>query len=149
MAGDDKGTLKLWNIENANFQLIANLTGHRARTNDVKFSNRSDAIASANFDGTVRIWNLENLDDPPIVLRDHNSWVWSIAFSADDTHLVAGCVDNLIRIYPTDMADMAKKICTKLKRNMTPDEWNQFVARDILYRETCGGLPKGRNQVLE
>jgi WD40 repeat protein/energy-coupling factor transporter ATP-binding protein EcfA2 len=149
VAGDDKGTVKLWKIENASFQLIANLTGHRARINDLKFSNKNDILASASFDGTVRIWNLANLDDQPIVLRDHNSWVWSVAFSQDDSHIIAGCVDNLIRIYPTDISEMANKVCTKLNRNMTPDEWNQFVARDILYRETCNGLPKGKNQILE
>ncbi len=147
-AGDDRGLVKIWDVFD-NFKLIANLTGHRARINDLRFDPKSEVLATASFDGSVRLWDLDHLNEQPITLRDHNSWVWSVAFTGDGKNIVTGCVDNLIRVYPTNAESMAEKICVKLKRNMTPAEWTAFVAKDIIYEETCAGLPQGRNQELE
>lgn len=147
-AGDEKGAVKIWDITD-NFKLIANLTGHRARINDLKFDPQNEVLATASFDGSVRLWDLAHLNEQPISLRDHNSWVWSVAFTGDGKSIVTGSVDNLIRIYPTNAQTMAEKVCVKMKRNMTPDEWSSFVAKDINYEETCPGLPPGKNKELE
>jgi len=147
-AGDDRGLVKIWDVFD-NFKLTANLTGHRARINDLRFDPKSEVLATASFDGSVRLWDLEHLNEQPITLRDHNSWVWSVAFTGDGKNIVTGCVDNLIRVYPTNAESMAEKVCVKLKRNMTPAEWASFVAKDIIYEQTCSGLPQGRNQELE
>ncbi|MDX2190603.1 MAG: hypothetical protein SFY32_12135 [Bacteroidota bacterium] len=143
--GDELGNVKLFENE----KLIANLSGHRARINDIKFDPKNEVIATASFDGTVRIWDIAHLNEQPIVLRDHNSWVWSVAFSPDAQTIITGCVDNLIRVYPSGIEAMANRICPKLNRNMTPDEWNLFVAKDINYESTCEGLPQGKNKELE
>ncbi|MFN0050008.1 MAG: hypothetical protein ACKVOU_12875 [Cytophagales bacterium] len=147
-AGDEHGLVKIWDAFD-NFKLTANLTGHRSRINDLKFDPKSEVLATASFDGSVRMWDLDHLNEQPITLRDHNSWVWSVAFTGDGLNIVTGCVDNLIRIYPTNAESMADKICSKLKRNMTPAEWTAYVAKDISFEETCPGLPQGRNQELE
>lgn len=145
--GDEMGQLKLWDLENS--KLIANLVGHRARINELRFSPDNSVLASASFDGSVRLWDLAHLNEQPIVLRDHSSWVWSAAFHPNGTHILIACVDNLIRMYPTDAKSMAEKICSQLKRNMTPDEWTLYVAKDIAYEYTCPDLPQGKNKELE
>lgn len=147
-AGDETGMVKLWDISD-NFKLVANLTGHRARINDIKFDPKSSVLATASFDGSVRLWDIEHLNEQPITLRDHNSWVWSVAFMSNGEQIVTGCVDNLIRVYPSSADAMARKVCNKLKRNMTPNEWATYVAKDITYEQTCAGLPQGKNQELE
>lgn len=147
-AGDDAGNVKLWDVQD-NFKLFANLTGHRARINDLKFDYSSQVLATASFDGSVRLWDIAHLTDQPIVLRDHNSWVWSVEFLKNGEYIVTGCVDNLIRYYPSSAEAMASKICNKLKRNMTPNEWATYVARDIHYELTCKGLPQGKNEEME
>lgn len=145
--GDESGNIKVWDaIKNVPF---ANPSGHRARINDLKFDYQNKVLASASFDGSVRLWDLEHLNESPIVLRDHNSWVWSVAFSPDGSRIVTGCVDNLIRSYPTNIDEMAEKICPELKRNMTPDEWKLYVAKDVKYEQTCNGLPEGKNKEIE
>ncbi|MDX2196592.1 MAG: hypothetical protein NW207_09260 [Cytophagales bacterium] len=145
--GDEVGSVKVWSLELD--KLVANLSGHRARINDLKFDPQSKVLATASFDGSVRLWDIEHLNEQPIVLRDHNSWVWSVAFSPDGDKIITGCVDNLIRYYPANIERMAMKVCGQLKRNMSPDEWNLYVAKDIKYEETCEGLPVGRNKELE
>ncbi|TAG56707.1 MAG: hypothetical protein EAZ27_04395 [Cytophagales bacterium] len=145
--GDESGNIKIWDV--ARNVPFANPSGHRARINDLKFDAQNKVLASASFDGSVRLWDLEHLNESPIVLRDHTSWVWSVAFSPDGNRIVTGCVDNLIRSYPTNLDEMSSKICPELKRNMTPDEWKLFVAKDVKYEETCNGLPEGKNKEIE
>lgn len=147
-AGDDAGNVKIWDAFDG-YKLIANLTGHRARINDLKFDPKSSVLATASFDGSVRLWDLAHLNEQPITLRDHNSWVWTVDFTKDGNSIVTGCVDNMIRIYPTNTYLMASMICDKLNRNMTPNEWASFVAKDVPYEETCKGLPQGKNKELE
>ncbi|MFL5728866.1 MAG: eIF2A-related protein [Cytophagaceae bacterium] len=141
--GDDAGVLRIWDI--AQRKVVNVLTGHKARINDVKFSKDDHFLASASFDGSIKVWNMQNLNDQPIVLKDHSSWVWKMAYSPEGDKLVAGCVDNLIRVWPTNSDVMAEQICGKIKRNMSIKEWEQYVApvNDIPYESTCPGLPVG------
>jgi WD40 repeat protein len=141
--GDDAGVLRIWDISQR--KVVHVLTGHKARINDVKFSKDDHFLASASFDGSIKVWNMQNLNDQPIVLKDHSSWVWKMAYSPEGDKLVAGCVDNLIRVWPTNSDVMAEQICSRIKRNMSVKEWEQYVApiNDIPYENTCPDLPVG------
>lgn len=133
--GNEKGVIRILNSRTGN--ILNTLRGHRARVNNLKFSNDDAQLASGSFDKTVRIWNTRNWDDQPIVLTDHSDWVWSIAFDSGSNRLLAGCRDNLIRIWPTDIGSMADALCSRIPRNMTCEEWAQYVAPDITYNATC------------
>ena len=144
-AGDIRGFVEIWRIDNIKQPiLLKTLTRHKARVNDLEFSHDGSQLATASWDKTVRIWNMDKLNDLPIKLVDHEDWVWSIAFSPDDTKLLAGCRDALIRIWPTKLDYMANDICDKIDRNMTKTEWVQYVADldDIKYEVTCSDLPE-------
>jgi WD40 repeat protein len=141
--GDDAGVLRIWDISQR--KVVNVLTGHKARINDVKFSKDDHFLASASFDGSIKVWNMRNLNDQPIVLKDHSSWVWKMAYSPQGDKLVAGCVDNLVRVWPTNSDVMAEQICSRIRRNMSIKEWEQYVApvNDIPYESTCPDLPVG------
>jgi hypothetical protein len=119
------------------------LSGHDARINDLKFSPDDSRLASASYDGKIQLWDTQNLNDQPIVLEDHSSWVWSMAFSPDNKYLISGCVDRLIRKYPTHAYEMATDMCQRVTRNISQREWDAFVGPDIPYRKTCSDLPPG------
>jgi hypothetical protein len=142
--GVGTGTVKIWNYREK--KVIKTLVGHRARVNQAAFSYDDKMLATGSFDNSIKLWNLENFNDQPIDLKDHNSWVWSLSFSRDNKTIVAGCVDNLIRVWPTGIDQMASQICNLLPRNMTQKEWEQYVATDIPYENTCKGLPKGTEE---
>lgn len=139
VSGDVNGQVKVYSL--AEHKVVAVLVDHKARINDIEFSNDNRLMATASFDGTVRLWDFNNLNEEPLIFRDHDMWVWSVGFSHDGNKLFAGCVDNLIRVWPTSMEFMSDQICGRVNRNMTGKEWYRYVASDIPYELTCPTLP--------
>ena len=133
----------MWVMDVNSFEIIASHSIQNSRINHLRFSNNSELLASASFDGTVNVYKTYNYDQQPIVMKDHESWVWGVAFSPDDDRIIAGCVDNLIRVWPTDMEQMAGGVCANMTRNFSKKEWKRFVAKDIAYEKTCDGMPLG------
>jgi hypothetical protein len=128
-SGDEGGVLNMWNLQGTNKD---NQKEHRARINHIVFSQDGNSLASASFDRTVRIWNAKKLNELPIVLDDHNDWVWAIAFSPDGKKLLAGCRDNVLRVWATQVEDMKDIICPELttqnrKKELDAEQWERFI----------------------
>lgn len=139
--GDKYGNIRIFNTTTK--RLIASLKGHNRRILDIKFSPDDRLIASSSMDGTVQIWENGKYNQDPIVLNDHESWVFSLAFSADNKSLITTSRNNnLLFIYPTQADYIADYMCRLLKRNMTEAEWAEFVGFDISYAKTCPNIAK-------
>lgn len=141
MTGNERGYVKIWEVSSG--ELITTLEGQRARIAEITYSHDGTKVAAASFDGSVQLWDLENLNDDPVTMKDHSSWVYTVAFSPDDQKLIAGCKDNIVRRWPTDSKSMADQMCGYIKRNMSQKEWQRYVAEDIDYLRTCNDLPSG------
>jgi WD40 repeat protein len=139
--GDRAGNLIIIDVNTS--KEIANLNAHSARINEIRYSPDGKMLATAGFDGNVLLYETANFNEEPIKMNDHSTWVLSIAFTPDSERLIAGCQDKLIRVWPTNAETMTQKLCDKLNRNLTQDEWNRFVAEDINYEKTCKKLPIG------
>ncbi|HEY8402509.1 MAG TPA: hypothetical protein VIK89_14675 [Cytophagaceae bacterium] len=140
-AGNERGVVRIWDMSTKT--LLASLPGHTARVNNIRFSNEGDKLATGSFDKTVRIWNMMSIYDPPIVLKDHDDWVWSIEFTPDGDKLLAGCKDGQIRVWPTNIELIKDILCDKVNRNLDAKEWEQFVGSDVKYERTCLDKPQG------
>jgi WD40 repeat protein len=135
VSGDSKGNIKIWDTKN--YTLIETLEGHRSRIYDIDFSPDDELVASTSLDGTVRMWDCGNINNQPVVLTDHESWVLSIAFSPDGKRLITSSNQKeRILVWSTTTEQMAKDLKPFLERNMTTDEWNVFVAKDVDYEKT-------------
>lgn len=145
-SGDVTGALKVWNVNEK--KIIATLIGQSARINDIVFSPDDKLLASASYDGSVYLWDTDDYNNQPVVLKDHDSWVSSMAFSPDGNTIIAGCRDNLIRMWPAKTSIMADQVCSNVKRNLDKDEWDKYVAQDIPYIKTCVQLPTGKGVQL-
>lgn len=148
IAGDYKGILYVIN----NGIVIRDLPGHSSQIEDIRFNHAGTFFASASKDYKVRLWNIRSLNYQPIVLSDHD-WVWSVAFSPDDSQLMVGInsvrqtpqgsTDETIHAYPTNFEAMKDILCSKTSRNMTEEEWKAEVAEDLDYEKTCENYPPG------
>ncbi len=143
--GDSKGTVSITEV--TSLERVATLVGHTARINNIKFSWNDTKLATGSWDKTVRLWNATKWNNLPITLKDHSDWVWSLTFSPGDEKLLAGCRDSFVRIWPTNAKQLAGMLCEKSTRNMSKQEWEQFVAdtTDVPYEKTCPALPAGEN----
>ncbi len=147
LASGDFATVRLWNLDNPDMSSVI-LGRHDAEVTRVRFSRDGKQVASTSMDHSVRLWNIDNLDELPIVLPGHEDQVWALAYSPDGKNLVTGSHDKKIRIWDlthplnnSTTQEIADKICEKVWRNMTLDEWHKFVGTEIPYERTCPNLP--------
>lgn len=135
LAGDSKGKVKVFDTKQYNE--IKNLEGHKSRIYDIDFNPSDSLFATSSLDGTVRVWDGTNLNNQPIELKDHESWVLSIKFTSDGNQLITSSnKKDRILIWDTKPDHIAREIENKLERNLTQEEWNAYVAEDIPYEKT-------------
>ncbi|MEP2772290.1 MAG: High-affnity carbon uptake protein Hat/HatR [Fulvivirga sp.] len=133
--GDENGLIKVFKLFGT--QGFTRLIGHTSPIEGIEFSPDGRFIATASRDKTVRLWNRNDINAQPITLKDHPDWVFAIAFSPNSEQILAGTKETVVRAWPTNIEVMADKICNKLNRNMTSDEWETFVGDDVPYEKTC------------
>ena len=66
---------------------------------DVAFSPDGHWLASASWDGRVRLWNLDNPHEKIQPLKAHSGAAWSVAFSPDGCTLATGGDDKTIKLW--------------------------------------------------
>jgi WD40 repeat protein/energy-coupling factor transporter ATP-binding protein EcfA2 len=144
VVGDDHGIVRIVTIASG---VASDLTGHRAHIEQVKFNFAGTFVATTSRDKTVRLWNWLDQTRQPIVLEDNPDWVWCATFTPDDEQLLVGVHANsrsagkTIHVWPTNMSTMSGILCDVVKRNMTSEEWETYVAKDLNKERTCPSLP--------
>jgi tetratricopeptide (TPR) repeat protein len=79
-AGDDEGTLRLWNVETG--QLKVSFKGHTLAIRSVAFSPDDKTLLSGSADRTARLWDVVTGQEL-LVLKGHKSPVMLVAFAPD------------------------------------------------------------------
>ncbi len=133
--GREKGDAVIWDMQEQKY--VRTISGHQSAITDLDFSPDDQLLLSASRDKTVRIWDLHNPKKLPLVLDDHDGWVLTACFDESGKQVLSGSMDHLIRTWEVDPAVLAGKICSNLRRNMTPEEWEDYVGPGIAYQESC------------
>ncbi|MBN1159567.1 MAG: hypothetical protein JXA61_09315 [Bacteroidales bacterium] len=139
--GDRNGTLRIADARTNS--IVLTVSAHSAQISDLEFSPDGQQIATASTDRSLKIWDISNTSNQPVIISRHNAWVLSLAFSPDSRYVVSGGAlpadRNISNIYfwPTHTTYMAEQMCGKIERNMTEREWETYVSGDIEYQITC------------
>lgn len=138
--GDANGTVELWDIEH--HKKISEVKAHRSQINDIQFNTMLKQMATSGNDKELKIFNLKDpadLTEPPVSLADNEGFVLVMQFSPDGQMIISGesaSEDNLIS-RPSNTDYFVRDICKQVSRNMTNEEWNAYVGKDIPFEKTC------------
>jgi len=124
---------------------ITRLVGHRSRVSRVsRFpiqiggNLNSNAFFSTSYDGTVKVWDVNNEKIEPVNVLTTNSWLISSAADRSNIYLWTGDHNgNLIRTL-IDVTEMAKRIKSSLTRDFTPEEWAYYIGNSIPFESFLG-----------
>ena len=141
ITANSAGALYRWNYQDNKIDRIGSpLSGrHTSAVNDIIFSPNGKLMATCSYDWTIHLWNYENITNrqiQPIVIDDYDTWVLGITFSDDSKRLVAGGADRTIRTWNVNPEDLYQQVLTKVDRDLTVEEWNRFVGKDIPYEKS-------------
>ena len=130
-------TVILWEV--ASGKALASLEGHTGRISSVAFSADGKRLASASDDDNVMLWDVDR-HRLLATLRGHTHSVLGVAFSPNGKRLVSGSRDGTI-LWDLDPEHLKAEACRTANRNLTCQEWRQYIGPDIPYRKTCEALP--------
>lgn len=138
--GDADGTVELWDI--SLHKKLSEVKAHNGQINDIQFNAILKQMATAGNDKKLKIYNIKDpadLSEPPVTLADNEGFILVMKFSPDGQMILSGesgGENNLIR-RPTHIDYLVNDICSLVSRNMTQEEWNIYVGKDIPIEKTC------------
>jgi WD40 repeat protein len=131
-------TIILWDVDSR--KQLATLEGHKDCVYGVAFSADGKLLASASADNTVIVWNVDSRK-PLATMEGHKDQVSAVAFSPDGKRLASASLDKTIFLWDLDLDHLQVEACRIANRNLSCEEWRNYVGADTPYQKTCEGLP--------
>src|ERR1035437_1554749 len=138
--GDADGTVELWDINL--HKKLSEVKAHSGQVNDIQFNTTLKQMATSGNDKKLKIFNIKDptdLTEPPVTLTDNEGFVLVMQFSPDGQMIISGESggENNLTSRPSHVDYLVQDICNMVSRNMTQEEWNVYVGKDIPLEKTC------------
>src|SRR5262249_11720906 len=136
------GTSRVWNLHDLSQSPIVFSPGSSLFT--VSFHPLRNTLAVGAYDGTVHLWDVDHPSVEPVTLKGQEGAIRALTFSADGNFLAAGGVDKIVQVWDLNIESVIEKACKLTGRNLTKEEWNQYVGEQTPYQVTCPQWPAGK-----
>jgi len=84
--------------------------GHTAGVTDMVVSENGKFLATASFDGLVRVYSLENKRESPLEISHHKSWVYDVAISSTNDKVYSAGRDRKVKQFKIRLSDLEKDL---------------------------------------
>ena len=154
MRDNHRLTAQLWKVdadaENRRVEYLATLTKHTQAVNVVRWSPKSELLASAGDDGNVILWvpaesssssavasfgSDASLDDKETwrtkhMCRSSGAEIYDLAWSPDGMYFIIGSMDNIARIYNAATGSLVRQIAehSHYVQGVAWDPLNEYIA---------------------
>jgi len=146
VSGSSDSTLIFWDVASGQ-PLGPPLTGHTAQVWSVLFNpaDGGQSLLSGGGDGTIIAWDVGDLSwplqplDPPFRGGVETEMM---ALGPDGRTVAMGNYSGLsVVLWNLDLEDWPARACSIANRNLTQDEWEEFLGSAIPYEPVCPLLP--------
>jgi WD40 repeat protein/cytoskeletal protein RodZ len=96
------------------------LVGHASPIESIRFSEKSDIVATGDWNGVMKLWSLKT-GQVLKTLTAHTSWVNEITFSADDRLVASASEDGTARIWNAATGELIQTLSGHGDRVMSVD----------------------------
>ncbi len=131
------GTARVWALQSG--QELLKLT-HSKAVKDVRWNPTEDSILTASEDETTKIWDATSGQEIA-TLPSYGQIVRQALWNEDGSRILTASDDGRVRQFYLQPDAVVTAACERgAVRNMSHDEWSQFMAEQS-YRATCTNLP--------
>jgi len=127
----------------------AEFLGHTGRLLSVAFTPDSRYLVTTGEDRTARVWDPDDPQQAPVVLRGHEGPVWLVGFSQDSHLLVTRSADETIMLWHLDLTDLVDIACRAAARQLTDKEVAEIIGDGSARRPCVGQLQPSAMPQLE
>lgn len=127
--GMNDGTI--WVVDKAG--KMHKLIGHRSRISKLTMNGR--LLFSSSYDGSVKLWIPTNEKAEPMTLIETSNWIMTFDFDSTKNTFWMGDVKGNLTAVNISVPQMVDVIRTKIKRNLTTEEWNYYIGQGVPYEK--------------
>jgi WD40 repeat protein len=95
-AGKDNHTIDLWSLSEKK-RIV--LKGHQEEVFCLSFSSMDSVLASASYDGVIKLWHVSRGGQELVTLEGHKAAVFGMAFTPDGKKLVTCGLDKQVAVW--------------------------------------------------
>ena len=132
--GMSDGTVYLYNERTSK---VTKLVGHLSRISQIKLN--SYKLLTSSYDGTVMFWNTASEKIAPTTMVTTNSWIMDFCYDKKKESIWIGDQDGVITDALLSVPVMVDVLKKKLKRNLTNEEWNYYIGKNVPYESFING----------